>query len=411
MLEDLFIKSNRFVSNNSLEYKRYFINKEKLEHRLSIIVGSRGVGKTTTIAQYMGKYKSNEALYISLDDISNSNLSLHDIAENFELQGGKLLCLDEIHKFENWSGELKSIYDNFPSLKVIASGSSTLKIYKGSHDLSRRAIVYNMVGMSFREFLELHKSYKFESFSLDEILTNHTQIAKEIISKIEKSNEKIIPIFRDYLKHGYYPYYLSMPNEMLFFQTLKQNINVSLESDLLSVYPSLNGKSIKRIRLLLFVIMQSVPFTPKIINLKKSIDVKDDRTIKEYLSYLEDAGLIKLLMKSSLSMRNLDKPQKIYLSNTNLMYITKPNIGSIRETFFMNQLSNYYTINPNFDNRGIFSSIKGDFSVEEKYLFEIGGKNKSFEQVKDIENSFVVADDIEFGFGAKIPLWLFGFLY
>ena len=410
MLTELFQKSQLFVKNNNLEYQRYFIKKERLEHRLSIILGARGIGKTITIAQYMSKYPQNKALYISLDDITTSTLSIYEIAEAFEFQGGELLCLDEIHKYDNWSQELKNIYDSFPKLKIIASGSSALEIHKGTHDLSRRSIVYKMVGMSFREFLELHYKFDLEIFSLEDILQNHQNIALEIINKIEQKSHKVIALFKEYLKFGYYPYFLSLPNETLFFKTLKQNINVSIESDLLNIYPSLNGRSIKKIKLLLSIIMQNVPFTPTLSTLKKSIGVKDDRTIKDYLSHLEDAGLIKLLMKSSLSIKNLDKPEKIYLSNTNQMYITTPNIGNVRETFFLNQVSNYYQTNSANTDK-IYASKQGDFNVDEKYIFEIGGKNKSFNQIKDLPNSFVVADDIEIGFGNKIPLWLFGFLY
>jgi predicted AAA+ superfamily ATPase len=411
MLDELFRKSYLFVKNNNLEYKRYFIEKEKLEHRLSIILGARGVGKTTSIAQYISSYDKEKALYISLDDISNSNYSIYDIAEAFELQGGELLCFDEIHKYENWSQELKSIYDTFPRLKVIASGSSALQIHKGSHDLSRRAIVYTMVGMSFREFLELHYDYTFEAYDLETIVTNHLEIAEHIVESLSSKDHRVIALFKDYLKFGYYPYFLSMPNELLFFQTLKQNINVSIESDLLNIYPSLNGKSIKKIKLLLYVIMENVPFTPTMRNLKKSIDVKDDRTLKEYLSHLDDAGLITLLMKSSLAMKNIDKPEKIYLANTNLMYITTPDIGNVRETFFVNQLQNYYLQKRTLDHKGIYISAKGDFYLEEKYVCEVGGKGKSFKQIKDLDNSFIASDDIELGFGNKIPLWMFGFLY
>ena len=411
MLENLFIKSHQFVKNNNLVYQRYFIKEEALEHRLSIVLGARGIGKTTTIAQIMSGYNKDKALYISLDDISNDKQSIYEIAQAFELLGGELLCFDEIHKYDNWSQELKSIYDSFPTLKVIASGSSALEIHKGSHDLSRRAIVYTMVGMSFREFLELHHGYSFDSFSLVDVLQDHESIAENIVSKLKKREDKIIPLFRDYLRFGYYPYYLSLPNEVFFFQTLKQNINVSIESDLLNIYPSLNGRSIKKIKLLLSVIMQNVPFTPTISSLKRSVDVKDDRTIKEYLSHLDDAGLIKLLMKSSLAMKNLDKPEKIYLANTNLMYTTQPDIGNVRESFFMNQLSNYYTKKNAIDNRGIYSAQKGDFYLEERYLIEVGGKNKTFKQIKDLPNSFLACDDIEIGYKSKVPLWLFGFLY
>lgn len=413
MLEELFIKSRDFVNLNNQEYKRYFINTKNLEHRLSIIIGPRGVGKTTTVAQYITlNYKEGEALYVNLDDIQNSSkFTMTEIAEEFVLNGGKLLCFDEIHKYGSWSGELKNIYDRFDTLKIIATGSSALQINKGSHDLSRRAIVYNMVGMSFREFLELHYGYKLDSYSLEDILANHIEIGTNIKKTIEQNDQKIIPLFKNYLRFGYYPYYLSMPNELLFLQTLQQNINVSIESDLLNVYPKLNGNSIKKIKMLLSVIIKNVPFEPNMSEIKKATDITDDRTLKEYLAKLDDAGLIKLLMQNSLSMKSFDKPEKIYLANTNLMYTKEPNIGNLRETFFVNQLDNYYKNRQSLSDDGIFASKVGDFYCEEKYTFEVGGKNKSFEQIKDMPNSYVASDDMEVGIGNKIPLWLFGFLY
>lgn len=413
MLEELFIKSRDFININNQEYKRYFIRTKKLEHRLSIIIGSRGIGKTTTVAQYISEnYKESEALYVNLDDIENtSKYTMTQIAEEFVLNGGKLLCFDEIHKYENWSAELKNIYDRFDKLKIVATGSSALQINKGSHDLSRRAIVYNMVGMSFREYLELHYGYKFDTVSLEDILNNHIDIADKIKKSVEKNDQKIIPLFKEYLKHGYYPYFLSMPNELMFFQTLQQNINVSIESDLLNIYPKLNGNSVKKIKMLLSVIIKSVPFEPKMSDLKKAADIKDDRTLKDYLSKLDDAGLIKLLMQNSLSMKAFDKPEKIFLANPNLMYTKEPNIGNLRETFFVNQLDNYYKNKQCTNDEGIFSSKQGDFYCEEKYTFEVGGKSKGFNQIKDVPNSYVASDDLEVGIGNKIALWMFGFLY
>jgi predicted AAA+ superfamily ATPase len=413
MLEKLFIKSRDFININNQEYKRYFIQTKKLEHRLSIIIGSRGIGKTTTVAQYINdNYTNNEALYVNLDDIENtSKYTMIQIAEEFVLNGGKLLCFDEIHKYDNWSAELKNIYDRFDKLKIIATGSSALQINKGSHDLSRRAIVYNMVGMSFREFLELNHGYTFEAMNLKDILSNHIDIATSIKKVIEAKEQKIIPLFKEYLKHGYYPYFLSMPNEVLFFQTLQQNINVSIESDLLNIYPKMSGNSVKKIKMLLSVIIKSVPFEPKISTLKKAADIKDDRTLKDYLSKLDDAGLIKLLMQNSLSIKSFDKPEKIFLANPNLMYTKEPNIGNLRETFFVNQLDNYYKNKQSLNNEGIFASKHGDFYCEEKFTFEVGGKSKGFNQIKDVINSYVASDDLEVGIGNKVALWLFGFLY
>jgi predicted AAA+ superfamily ATPase len=413
MLTDFIIKTKEFIKLNNLKYIRYFLKYHTLEHRLSIILGSRGIGKTTAIAQYINcNYKDGEAIYMSMDNIENTQkFTMLEVAAEFSLHNGKIICFDEIHKYDGWSAELKAIYDQYPNLKVIATGSSALEIDKGSHDLSRRAIVYSMYGMSFKEFLELSYNYEFESYTLENILSNHFDIASSIIKNIERQDKKIIPLFKEYLEFGYYPYFNSLPNKNMFFQTLQRNINVSIESDLLHIYPQLNGVSIKKIKLLLLVIMKEVPFIPKISELKKATDIKDDRTLKEYMSKLDDAGLIKLLMKSSLSMKSLDKPEKIYLANTNLMYISKPNIGNVRETFFMNQLDNYYKNKNSFLDTGIYASNYGDFYVEEKYTFEIGGKNKDFKQIKDMPNSYIAADDIEIGFGNKIPLWLFGFLY
>ena len=413
MLEELFIKSRDFVALNNQSYKRYFIMTQPLEHRLSIIVGARGIGKTTTIAQYMSlHYKEHEALYVNLDDIQNTTqFSMTEIAEEFVLNGGKLLCFDEIHKYNSWSAELKNIYDRFGDLKVIASGSSALQINQGSHDLSRRAIVYTMVGMSFREFLELHYGFEFSPYTLQNILENHVELTTEIKKQIEQKEHKIIPLFKNYLKYGYYPYYLSMPNTTLFLQTLQQNINVSIESDLLYVYPKLNGTSIKKIKTLLSIIIKSVPFEPNISEMKKAAEIADDRTLKEYLSKLDDAGLIKLLMRNALAMKSIDKPEKIYLANPNLMYTKEPDIGNLRETFFVNQVDNYYKIKRSLSDDGIFAGKSGDFYCEEKYTFEVGGKKKGFGQIKDVPDSYIVSDDLEIGIGHKIPLWLFGFLY
>jgi len=397
------LESKKFLFRNNLEYQRYFIKEDKIKHRLSIITGQRGVGKTTTIAQYMAQHEEWKSLYVSMDSFLVGELSMYEIAEAFEQDGGKLLCFDEIHKYSNWSQELKSIYDNFPNLRMLASGSSALEINKGSHDLSRRAHLLHMYGMSFKEYLELKLGVDFEELSLEEILTRHETIAFDITMKFGKLDKKILPLFKDYLRVGYYPYSLTMESEDIFFDMLKQNINVSLSSDLLFVYPSLDGNSIKKLKLLLNIIMESVPFVPVIEKLKETLDVGDGRTLKEYFIKLEDAGILKLLMKaSSKGLAKLEKPEKIYLNNSNLLYINDANIGTVRETFFLSMTSKVAEVS---------YPKKGDFLLANRYFFEVGGKNKSFKQIADMPDSFVVADDIEVGNGAKIPLWLFGFLY
>ncbi len=403
MLSKLKIASKKFLYRNNLKYQRYFIKENKIKHLLTIITGQRGVGKTTTIAQYMALHSELNSLYVSMDSFLIGELSMYEIAESFEMQGGKLLCFDEIHKYSNWSQELKSIYDEFPNLQIIASGSSALEIDKGSHDLSRRGHQLRMYGMSFKEYLELTLGIELRGLSLDDILLSHETIAFDMVMQFEELDKKILPLFKVYLKTGYYPYSLSVEDEEVFFDLLRQNINVSLSSDLLFVYPSLDGNSIKKLKLLLSIIMQSVPFVPVIEKLKSILEIGDGRTLKDYFIKLEDAGILKLLMKSSSKgLTKLEKPEKIYLDNSNLLYITEANIGTVRETFFLNIVSSKHDVT---------YPKKGDFLVDDRYLFEIGGKNKGFKQIKDIENSFVVADDIEIGSGAKIPLWLFGFLY
>ena len=403
MITKLEIESRKFLQRNNLPYQRYFIKEEKIKHRLTIITGQRGIGKTTTIAQYMQLHKDKHSLYVSMDSFIVGELSMYEIAEQFEQEGGKLLCFDEIHKYANWSQELKSIYDSFENLQIIASGSSTLEINKGSHDLSRRAHVLTMHGMSFKEFLELELDIELPKLKLEDIIANHTEIAFEIISKLKNSDKRVIPAFKRYLKVGYYPYFLDINDDDVFFDILEQNINISISSDLLFVYPSLDGNSIKKLKMLLKIIMQSVPFVPVIEKLKTTLEIGDGRTLKDYFLKLEDAGIIKLLMKSSSKrLKQLEKPEKIYLDNTNLLNIAEFKIGTVRETFFLNAL------NQNYD---VTYPAKGDFLVESKFLFEVGGRNKSFSQIKDIENSFIAFDDVEIGYGNKIPLWLFGFLY
>ncbi|WP_107931383.1 AAA family ATPase, partial [Campylobacter concisus] len=300
------------------------------------------------------------------------------------------------------SAVLKFAYDNFKELNIVATGSSALEVLKSSHDLSRRAIVYKMSGMSFREYVGLRYGINLEAIELTNLLTNHQGIAIDIINALKQKELAVIKLFREYLKAGYYPYYNDMPNDTAFYQTLKQSIEATIDSDLLSIYPNLNGNTARKLKILTHAISTNVPYQPNYSSLKSLVDIRDDRTLKEYLAMLDSAGLIRLLMKNELAIKNMDKADKIYLENTNLMYINSPDIGNVRETFFANQLGNITEI---------YSGKGGDFMIGNKFTFEIGGAKKSFEQIKDMPNSFIAADDIEVGVGNKIPLWLFGFLY
>ena len=398
MLDRLFLKSNDLIRLNNHKFKRYFIDSKDLSHRLIVILGQRGIGKTTTLAQLASKNK--DSLYLSLDDIEISN-DITSIIREFALNGGKYLYLDEIHKNKDISAILKFAYDNFNELNIVATGSSALEVLKSSHDLSRRAIVYKMNGMSFREYIGLRYGVNLDAIELKNLPLNHEDAAINIITALKQKDLAVFKLFREYLKVGYYPYYNDMPNDTAFYQTLKQSIETTIDSDLLSIYPNLNGNTARKLKILTHAISVSVPYQPNYSNLKSLVDIRDDRTLKEYLAMLDSAGLIRLLMKNELAIKNMDKADKIYLENTNLMYLNSPDIGNVRETFFANQLGN---------TAEIYSGNAGDFIVGE-FTFEIGGAKKGFEQIKDMPNSFIAADDIEVGMRNKIPLWLFGFLY
>ena len=408
MLHDLQTLSQRFLNLKNENYKRYFIKKTPFKSRLSLILGQRGVGKTTTLVQYLlqqvqGSHLDPRILYIQADHFIMGDSTLYDIAEQFQNLGGVWLAIDEIHKYPAWSKELKSIYDTFPELRLIASGSSLLEVNKGTHDLARRAISYHMEGMSFREYLELACGVEFKSLSLDDLTSEHTAIANQIKNLLQSQNRKLLLEFKQYLKTGYYPYYFEINDEQAYWITVEQNFHATLDSDLATVYPGLTHTTIAKIKKLLIYISSCVPFSPNWESLKNELDIGDIRTIKTYFKYLEEAGLIRSIQTPS-TKPSLNKSGKIYLNNPNQMYamtLSEPNIGTLRETFFLSMLSPEHHVK---------LPDSGDFHVEQ-YVFEIGGKTKSFKQIKDQANSFLVCDDIELGAGNKIPLWLFGFLY
>jgi len=375
------------------KYKRYFFERIDFD-RLTGIKGARGVGKTTFLLQYLkeNSLKMSKKLYISADSIKIN--SLFDFAREFEKNGGKLLIIDEIHKYLGFESELKKIYD-FLELQVIFSGSSALKIDNSKADLSRRVIVYEVEGLSFREFLELKHKLSLSTYSLEELIENHEDIAYSLLEKIELKD------FREYLEFGYYPFYFDKFSN--YKLKLNETINTVLEVDIPSIF-NIEYQNIRILKKLLLYICRSVPYTPNINELLNKMEMGSDyRSLYRYLDYLHKAKILTIIRPKTKGDNIFSKPEKIYFNNTNLYfaYCQNPNIGTIRELFFKSMMFEYDLLIPK----------KGDFLVDEKYTFEIGGKNKSFKQIKELENSFVVADNIEIGFGNKIPLWLFGFLY
>ncbi len=410
MFDKLQALSQRFLALKNRPYNRYFIDSTPLKHRCLILLGQRGIGKTTTLVQYLlahsqGDMTAPSIFYVPTDHFLLRDTSLYELAEKFHRQGGEMIAFDEIHKYPNWSQELKSIYDTFPNLIILASGSSALAIHKGSHDLSRRAIIHRLHGLSFREFLGLQTENKFSPYSLTEILENHTKLSHSIQSTLEKQKLKILPFFKTYLANGFYPYFLEIEDLTEYWLTIEQNIHITIESDLATIYPQLTGTSIKKIKQLLKFIASAVPFTPNWASIKKIIGVSDDRTLKNYFQYLEDAALIQHIERASNKLSKLEIPEKIYLNNPNQIQALSAgngNIGNIRETFFLNMLTPHHDIS---------LPPKGDFLIDGTVTIEVGGRNKDYSQLKTLKNAYIASDDLEVGTGKRIPLWLFGFLY
>ena len=397
-----FNEQQNYLRKVKLDFKRYLYDDIDFSEQAVMILGQCGVGKTTLILQYLKQnfQASQKALYISMDNPLFAATSLYEFALDFEKVGGELLLIDEIHKLKDWSSHIKTIIDQ-SNLKLVITGSSMLELDINGADLSRRAVKYHLNNMSFREFLNLNLKSEYKKYSLDEILANHYEIAVNLTGKF-----KPFIYFKDYLTHGAYPF---ANDKIGFHSKLTGVINQVLQSDIPYVC-SLNYANIDKLKKLLFLLSQSVPFSPNISELARACEISRP-TLIEYLRYMQSAGLIINLTSKSRGYNAILKPDKIYLSNTNLAYTLSisPNIGSLRESFFVNQISAYKA--GKFQTDLLMLNKQGDFIVDDKFTFEVGGAKKSFEQIKDVQNSYVVADDIEVGSGNKIPLWLFGFLY
>lgn len=386
------------VERTDVGFVRNLMDEIDWNARLIGLKGARGVGKTTLLLQRCKLYHKldGSSLYVSVDNIWFSEHKLYDFASDFAKKGGRYLFLDEVHKYPNWSQELKNIYDDFPELNVVFTGSSLLEIINAKADLSRRAVVYEMQGFSFREYLNMSLKINLQSYSLNEILENHIMIAQNILKEV-----KVLKYFEHYLKYGYYPYYNELPD--LYYSRVNEVVNLIIETEI-PLLRSVDMAYTRKIKQLLLIISESAPFVPNISKLSERIGITRNALLS-YLNALNESRLIISAHKSSGGISVLQKPDKIYLENPNLMYALSDfnvNIGNVRETFFANQLQYKYKINV---------SEHSDFYVDNQYTFEIGGKDKGKKQINTLSNSYIVSDDIEYGFNEKIPLWLFGFLY
>ena len=389
-MEALFEYSNRLIANINSGFTRYMYDQINWDSRLIGLFGPRGIGKTTLVLQHIKNNLSRKhTLYVTAEDFYFAKNRLLDVASDFVKLGGTHLIIDEIHKYPDWSTELKLIYDYHQDLQLVFTGSSVLDIKKGSSDLSRRAVLYSMQGLSFREYLQLFHEIAIPKFTLDEILT-HKVTTPQLAHPL--------PLFLDYLKRGYYPFAL----EHDFDMKLLQVVNQTLESDI-PVYASMNVSTGRKLKQLMAIVADSVPFKPNMSKISEMLAISRNN-IADYLLYMEEAGMITQLRSETSGIRGLGKVDKVYLDNTNLVFGLAQeslNKGNIRETFFMNQLRVGYPI---------VSSKIADFTID-TFDFEIGGKNKSNKQIKTAVNGFVVKDDIESGFLNTIPLWHFGLLY
>ena len=396
-MNELYEKYYRKLNQTVFPFQRSLVREIDWSNRLIGIKGARGAGKTTLLLQHARKDLpgDNKTLYASLDDLYFTENRLYDLADRFYKRGGRYLLLDEVHRYSNWSQELKNVYDDYADLMIIFTGSSIIHLDRAKGDLSRRAVLYELPGLSFREFLQVTTGNIYDKVTLEQLLADHVSLARNISAALRPLEH-----FNKYLQYGYYPYFLE--NEKVYWQKLAETISLALTSDLPAIHP-VSYASIEKIRLLLHIISESVPFKPNISKLSEHIDVTRS-TIGSFIRYLEDMRIIKGLYADAHGMTLLQKPEKIFLHHPNLIYSLSPSRadkGNIRETFFINQMSAAMPV---------AYTPEGDFKVG-RYVFEVGGSSKQRRQISHLPNAWVAADDIEIGYAQRIPLWLFGFFY
>ena len=363
------------------------------------VVGARGVGKTTLLLQYLEVLKKSHApyksLYFSYDYPTNVDIKLIELAEAFSKLGGEFLIIDEIHKYEGFALDLKAIYDFYPKLKVIFTGSCAISIYNSQADLSRRAVLYYMNGLSYREFLELKLSIALPHYTLEELLANHIEIT-------DRLTEHFLPLehLQEYLTYGYYPFYFRDKGQYL--RQLNAVVNQTIDIDLVNL-GLVKQSFTNKLKKLLLIISSSNPYELNVTKVAGNVEVSRN-TLYAYLQNLDKGGLLNIIGSTKKGISKLSKPEKLYLNNTNIFYTfgTEAKVGTIRETFFVSQLKHLYNVEV---------SDKGDFVVDKKYTFEVGGNSKKFKQIKDVDNSYLIIDTDSTENSHKIPLWLFGFLY
>lgn len=397
-MERLFKTYGRLLAETDLSFTRYLYETINWDNRLIVIKGAKGVGKTTMLLQHIKRCFPDvrKALYASVDNLWFSTHSILDLAEYHYTHGGTHLFLDEVHKYQGWEQEIKNIYDSYPKLQIVVTGSSMLKLEQSLvADLSRRHRLYTLEGLSFREYLKLERVVDLPVLSLDRILGNHFDESSQITSKV-----KVLQHFDEYIQSGYYPFYREEGDG--FFDRLQQVIETIINSEIPAV-GNVEYDSVYKTKQLLGILAELSPYTLNISSLCNTLQSSRNNVLK-LLDLMDKAALVRRLYSVESGMKMLTKPEKILFHNTNLMYCLTPHVdaGTMRETYLASQIGAEHSL---------YMPNQGDLVVDGRWLFEVGGKKKGFSQIKDIKESYVVSDDVEIGYGNKIPLWLFGLLY
>ena len=396
-IQPLYDSYHRKIAKVDLRFKRYLYSQINWKARIISIKGARGTGKTTMLLQnILENYEDiDQTLYASLDNLWFATHSLMELVDWADRHGISRLYLDEVHRYELWSQSLKNIYDDYPDMSIVYTSSSLLVLDNATVDMSRRQTPYTLYGLSFREYLELEGIFKTEAISLDDVLMHHVKKAMNIVGRI-----KVAPLFEAYLAHGYYPFYRESLED--FPSRLRETVTVVIDSDLPAV-ENVTYETLQKTKKLLMIISEHVPFEPTMSELWRQLSTDNESGLK-MLYALDKAQVLALLTAKTNNYKSLSKPDKIFLSNPNLMHVLCPKVdkGNERETFFISQLRVLHDVR---------YPKQGDFLIDNKFLFEVGGKNKTFEQIADVPNSYLAVDDTEVGSGCRIPLWMFGFLY
>ena len=397
VIQPLYDSYHRKIAKVDLRFKRYLYSQINWKARIISIKGARGTGKTTMLLQHILENFEDidQTLYASLDNLWFATHSLMELVDWADRHGISRLYLDEVHRYELWSQSLKNIYDNYPDMSIVYTSSSLLVLDNATVDMSRRQTPYTLYGLSFREYLELEGIFKTEAISLDDVLMHHVKKAMNIVGRI-----KVAPLFEAYLAHGYYPFYRESLED--FPSRLRETVTVVIDSDLPAV-ENVTYETLQKTKKLLMIISEHVPFEPTMSERWRQLSTDNESGLK-MLYALDKAQVLALLTAKTNNYKSLSKPDKIFLSNPNLMHVLCPKVdkGNERETFFISQLRVLHDVR---------YPKQGDFLIDNKFLFEVGGKNKTFEQIADVPNSYLAVDDTEVGSGCRIPLWMFGFLY